>query len=95
MTTKVSRKFLEQLQDISRWYASQSPEILPSFEADTTDALQMLGAFPFVGSGTGTFRRRLFLKRFPYVITYELGTEYIKVLTIVHTRREPGIRDAT
>src|SRR5262245_60119874 len=76
------------------WYESKEPGLGSEFAAACRDAFAEIEQHPdrFAKLETNRTRRdyrRFLLKRFPYVVIYEIMTEEVVILAVAHGRRRP------
>ena len=74
-----------------RWYARHSEKAANSFELEMESTLRRIAARPQSGTPYGQRFRWMKLRRFAYVVFYELMADrQIRVLAVSHGRRRPG-----
>lgn len=82
----------EDIRQASRWYEEQRPglgiELLGAVEAAIGLAAATPERWP-IWTGDQRFRR-VVLRRFPYLLVYELRADGVEVVAVAHARREPG-----
>jgi plasmid stabilization system protein ParE len=57
--------------------------------ADLRAALDLVDVFPFLGAAVFEDYRHVPLRVFPYMVVYRVVGEAVRVLAVVHTRRDP------
>jgi toxin ParE1/3/4 len=85
----IGRRAAADLDEATEWYDRQSPgigdEFQRQFEDDAIYIAEAPARWPIYH---GTIRRFL-MHRFPYVIYYDLVSENVRVLRVVHCSRDP------
>jgi toxin ParE1/3/4 len=86
---------LDEISSAADWYERRrqglGDEFLDSLHArlmQLADAPNLGGRFP--GADPSVPARRLLLARFPYVIVFVEVGEEIRVISVMHARRQPG-----
>lgn len=80
----------EDLVVAVRWYRSQRREIGAEFLQAVAAAVEMIAAAPERWQPIGDGYRRYVLRRFPYVVIYEIEQGRVIITAIAHGRRSPG-----
>lgn len=84
-----------ELRAAAIWYDEQRPGLGNEFVAEVSSMVGSIGEAPasfqiWPGtSGAPTSIRRAVMKRFPYVVAFEVHTEHFLVLAIAHAKRRP------
>lgn len=79
------------VSDAVRWYGDVAgPAIADAFEFELDAVIQLLLAFPRLGSRGPRATRKLRLDRFPYNVHYRLEGDVIRVLAVAGQKRMPG-----
>lgn len=80
-----------QIVDIRDWYAEQADGLDRDFGTELDHAFATIAGMPRIGQPSEHGRRRLALKRFPYLIWYTVHDEanVVRVLAITHQSRGP------
>lgn len=82
----------EDAREAARWYEDHRGglglEFLGAFQDATSRAAEMPESFPRWSEEPRYRRARL--RRFPYLLFYELRGEILEVAALVHERRKPG-----
>ena len=74
------------------WYEEQRGGLGREFLTAVIQAIDTIRATPRAFArwpGTSAEVRRLLVKRFPYALPYIVGSRYIEILAVAHTRRRP------
>jgi toxin ParE1/3/4 len=80
----------EELVEAVRFYEARAPGLGGDFIREVEYMLAQIAVNPEAGNLlTGTIRRRL-LRRFPFAILYQAGTENLSVIAVMHLHRRPG-----
>lgn len=73
------------------WYDEQSKDLgkafARAFEQTVADISQRPKSFPLEYGR----KRKAIVQRFPYVVIFEIYTEYILILSVFHTKRDPSV----
>lgn len=82
-----------ELTEAIRWYELQRPGLGAEFLDSVDDILKSIEQNPDIGSplpsvARGRLRRRL-VRRFPYLVVYEVTEDEILIIALAHTRRRP------
>lgn len=72
------------------FYADSDPELGLRFADELDRTLYLIESYPLAGRHLYGDVRRMVLGVFPYLLTYRVDGEYIRVQLLVHTRRDPG-----
>ncbi len=83
----------ESLRDISdarRWYADAGERIVDSFATELQIALQRIEASPEAWARFIAGTRVLPVRRFPYVVVYDVGRDGPRVVGVHHVKRGYG-----
>jgi plasmid stabilization system protein ParE len=81
-----SQEYLKAL----RWYAQRSVRIAAGFHQAVDDAIQLLVANPQIGTKYDDHFPWLRLRRFPYLLYYEVIGDIIHIVAVAHEKRKPG-----
>jgi plasmid stabilization system protein ParE len=80
-----------ELQGADRWYARRNPAAAQRFRQAVAHVVQQIGAAPEQGSTFGGRFRWMRVRRFSYVLYYEvLDPAQVIVYAVAHTSRRPG-----
>lgn len=80
---------LAELTDAWRWYEEQREGLGDEFRACVDAAMAELGREPFAWPRVRGEARRRMVRRFPYAVIYLVERQYIEVLAVFHTSRDP------
>jgi toxin ParE1/3/4 len=79
-----------ELIEAAQFYESRATGLGVEFINEIERMLEQIFSAPKAGSIlAGTIRRRL-VRRFPFAILYQAGSENISVIALMHLRRRPG-----
>ena len=80
-----------QIRHIARYYGGESRDLGLGFLMEIDRAVLILTANPRIGSPLGGKQRKLLLKKFPYLLVYEIDDRNNRVLVncISHQARHP------
>lgn len=76
--------------DAYNWYEDQLADLGRLFLRQLQQAFDRLELNPDHYSKIDNDLRRLILKRFPYVVIYEIEPERVHVIAVLHTSRDPS-----
>jgi len=77
------------LSEASDYYAEIGADLADSFINEAETAVSFIGQYPEAGRSIYTRYRRVALDRFPYLVCYRVVGGAIRVLAVVHDRRDP------
>lgn len=80
----------EEFNDAIEYYEFQVHGLGKSYREEIKRALRTIKRFPKIGSIEEDDIRRYILHRFPYKIMYSIEKDYIYIIAIAHTHREPS-----
>ena len=89
--TRLARddRALDELEDIGQYIAADSPRAAVRVVEHIREKARLLQDFPAVGRGTPAEGvRDLVLTRYPYILVYALEGEEVRILSVVHQRRD-------
>lgn len=72
------------------WYAERSALASEAFRAEVFDAIDGLAHTADIWPAEDDNVRRYVLRRFPFIVHYELDGNDATVLAVAHQRRRPG-----
>jgi toxin ParE1/3/4 len=80
----------QELIEAAHFYQRRAVGLGDNFVREVERALAQIVANPAAGSVlTGAIRRWL-VRRFPFAILYQSGSERLSVIALMHLRRRPG-----
>jgi plasmid stabilization system protein ParE len=71
------------------YYADIDPQLAMRFADEIERTLLLIQAYPLAARLLYGDVRRMVLDIFPYLLTYRVDHEHIRVQLLVHTRRDP------
>lgn len=71
------------------YYAEIDPSLAMRFADELERTLRLIESYPLAGRILYGDVRRMVLDVFPYLLTYRVDGEHIRVQLLVHTRRDP------
>jgi plasmid stabilization system protein ParE len=80
----------QELADAYQWLESEREGLGKEFARVVHAVLEELAAHPLRHPMIDQRARRCVLKRFSYVIIYEIRPDHIFIVSIMHTSRSPG-----
>ena len=79
----------KEYNDAIDYYELQLVGLGIRFNEEVKRALRNIHKYPEIGSIEDNDVRRYFLHKFPYKILYSIEANYIYIIAIAHTHREP------
>ena len=79
----------EEFYDAIEYYEFQVQGLGRNFREEIKRALRTIRRFPKIGAIEEGDIRRYLLHKFPYKIMYSIEKDYIYIIAIAHTHREP------
>jgi plasmid stabilization system protein ParE len=80
----------QELVEAYEWYESEQEGLGKEFAREVYAALEELAAYPLRFPTIYQRARRRVIKRFRYVIIYEIKPDHVFIVSIMHTSRSPG-----
>ena len=80
-----------ELTGACEWYSHRRKNLDLEFMECIDDALSRVVDNPHVFPIVYADLRRAVVRRFPFAIFYEVGTDEIQVIAVFHSRRDPAI----
>ena len=87
MNIVFSEQAQEQLRTIQEEFRQISLRLAASFAAEVRNALWRLERFPLSGQSVSN-ERRVILRRFRYLMLYEISERQITITKLVHQKRD-------
>jgi plasmid stabilization system protein ParE len=75
--------------DAARWYNARSPRLGEEFLCAVDDAVEQVLRFPESGPLVYRTFRALLLEKFPYTLFYVYQPGRVRVMAVMHWRRDP------
>ena len=88
-TLILKQKAVEMAADAFQWYEDQHTGLGEIFISTLDSTLKKIQSFPTAHTKVKKDYRQVRLKKFPYVIVYEILKTEVVVLAIFHTKRHP------
>ena len=79
----------QDIADAFLWYRERNELAADGFRAEVFDAIERIGDSPLSRPADEEGNRHRVLKRFPYLIVFEILPEEILVIAIAHSKRKP------
>ena len=79
----------QELWEAVDWYDSKKNRLGKEFARELQEIMQTIRKFPMRYPKVHKEIRKAVLKRFPYVVIYEIQKDTVFVLSIFHTSRNP------
>lgn len=77
----------EEIRQARRWYSQVDRRLGRDFARSIRASLDRISEFPHGHPATDRGARKALVRRFPYVIVYEIETNRVAVLACFHARR--------
>jgi plasmid stabilization system protein ParE len=78
-----------ELDAAREYYSRENPELAMSFLDEVRHALRCIGEAPHAWPAHIQGTRRYLLRRFPFYLVYQVRTEDVVIVAVVHNRRDP------
>ena len=78
----------EDLAGILEWYAALNPRLPEAFLLELRGLVSLIGDSPQMAPVVYRGLRRAVLRRFPYCVYYSVSPESVRVVAILHGRRD-------
>lgn len=88
-------EIVEDLADARDWYESRSDGLGDEFIRMAYAAFEELTEFPEKYEEVYGMHRRALMRRFPYSIYYQTGSDDITVYAVFHSSRDPALVTST
>jgi plasmid stabilization system protein ParE len=86
---RLRREAEEDLEDAATWYESQRSGLGQQFLDEVLKALGTIAEMPLVYSVIYRNTRRAWIRRFPFGIFYQVESDGVIVIAIIHGSRHP------
>ena len=80
----------QELVEAYEWHESEQKGLGKEFSREVYAALEELAEYPLRFPIFYRSARRRVIKRFRYVVIYEIKSDHIFIVSIMHTSRSPG-----
>lgn len=84
---------VSEIREAARYYQTQQVDLGKRFLSTVEESLTRISnfpeAFPVVANDVGNNVRQCKVARFPYAIVYRVQVNYIQVIALAHSRRNP------
>lgn len=95
MKTIYAPEALSELHDAIDWYERQREGLGADFYDEILAVLEEVRADPlrfaiYEGTPLDEPVRRALVKRFPYVVSFRIAGDFVRILSIFHGHRRPG-----
>jgi len=87
----ISRVAKMDINASARWYDARTPRLGADFLAAVQDVIEQLREFPESGPLVYRTLRHLLLDRFPYTLFYVYDSGRVRVIAVMHWRRDPEV----
>lgn len=74
---------------VAEYYGGIAPELAERFANELERTLFLIESYPLAGRFLYGDVRRMVLDRFPYLLTYRVDGDRVRVQLLSHTRRAP------
>lgn len=85
---------LQDLREITDWYAEQSPRLDADFDTAFAEGVRTIATYPSAGALVPRRNaRHALLQKFPYKIFYRVNeaARRIEIVAVIHTARHPRV----
>ena len=79
----------QDLAFAERWYSRGAPHVVASFEEETDRIFRRISEVPESYQIVEATVRRAPVRRFPFSVYYQILSEWIEIVAIVHQSRDP------
>jgi plasmid stabilization system protein ParE len=86
---RLRREAEEDLADAATWYESQQPGLGKQFLDEVLTALSTIADMPLGYAVIYRNTRRAWMRRFPFGIFYQVESDGVIVIAIIHGSRHP------
>ena len=73
------------------FYSRERPGLGAEFLREFENTSEVLASHPEIGIPIRGGARKLFLKRFPYILVYRVEPTQVLILAVAHQRRHPDV----
>ncbi len=80
---------VEDILEIACWYDLQSPGLGNRFENYLEECLNVIYQNPTACNKATEATRKAFIKKFPYIVFFEIKEDIIHIYGIIHSKRNP------
>ncbi|MDR0783304.1 MAG: type II toxin-antitoxin system RelE/ParE family toxin [Propionibacteriaceae bacterium] len=77
------------LREAADYYGTADLSLPGRLREDFKQSLDLVEAFPYLGSIIFDTYRHVTLRVFPYMVIYLITDKVVRVLALIHTRRDP------
>jgi plasmid stabilization system protein ParE len=84
----------EDIKQAVFWYQMEKEGLGSDFLAALSDQLQLIEQHPYQYALRYKDLRAALLNKFPYLIYYRIIEQTIRVLAVLHTKRNPGLANS-
>ena len=89
LEVRLRREAEEDLEDAASWYESQQAGLGQQFLDEVLKALETISETPLGFSVIYRNTRRAWIRRFPFGIFYQVESDDVVVIAIIHGSRHP------
>lgn len=90
MNVEIHPAAAQELLEHAKFYAAAAPSLAAEFLGSIESAIHRIQAFPLAGPENTHGVRKAAVRRFPFVIHYEVHPGKIWIVALAHQRRNPG-----
>ena len=83
---------IAEILQAAEWYEDRRIGLGEEFLSAAEQAMDAVAAAPLASAawpGSVRHRRRV-MKKFPYILVYEVRSDTLEIVAVAHTKREPG-----
>lgn len=90
MRTRLLTPAQDEFLEAVAFYEGEARGLGAEFIDEFDHALRLIASNPHLGPHFEGESRRKLLRRFPFQIIYEIGTDEVLVIAVAHLRKKPG-----
>ena len=88
---EIQQEAVIDIQEAFEWYEIQKAGLGFEFIEEVENALANISEHPKFYTAINRFFRRIKIKRFPYLIIYEIENDLVIINSVPHARKKPKL----
>ena len=88
---EIQQEAVSDIQEAFEWYEIQKAGLGFEFIEEVENALANISEHPKFYTAINRFFRRIKIKRFPYLIIYEIENDAVIINSVPHARKKPKL----
>ena len=88
---EIQQEAVSDIQEAFEWYEIQKAGLGFEFIEEVENALANISEHPKFYTAINRFFRRIKIKRFPYLIIYEIENDLVIINSVPHARKKPKL----